>query len=366
MPSMLMLQDSMFPRFTDEVSDSERLDVMQDYLYQLLEQLRYTLTNLGEENFNTVALGEIGEDITKELDGDVEVIRKELVGINGTLYGAATGDGIVARLESAEGSVSTLTATAAQLTTDMSDVKGNLLSLSATASALELQIKGTQGSVTTLEATANGLSSSVTQLEETVGNIDYELAGVKTSVSTFEQTAEGLEAEVGAIYGLFDVDEEGAVMPIKSTFKQLAEEISLSVSNNGTSSTITLNAFGAEITSGKIKLTGVVTFDDLESSGSTVINGDNITTGTITGTDLELKYKANEDDTAGIIFKYGSLICGYMKLFRFGEAPTLYLGTYNNGVGLQIESPEQIVLEVGNNWLMINNDGVFVNGDPIS
>ena len=50
------------------------------------------------------------------------------------------------------------------------------------------------------------------------------------------------------------------------------------------SSTLVLRAGGTELSSTQVKITGVVTFADLSGSGTTVINGDNIKTGTIQGT----------------------------------------------------------------------------------
>ena len=161
MPSMLMLQDSMFPRFTDEVSDSEKIEVMHDYLYQLLEQLRYTLSNLGAENFNDNSLAEIGEGITGELDGQVQVIRQSLEGINGTLYGTATGDGILTRLENAEGSVAEIALTAGQLKAALSNDEGNLMSLSATAHALTLRINDAEDNISKFKQDAKNITMTV-------------------------------------------------------------------------------------------------------------------------------------------------------------------------------------------------------------
>ena len=57
--------------------------------------------------------------------------------------------------------------------------------------------------------------------------------------------------------------------------------IVLSASNGSTSSKIKLTYAGTLIDSATVKFTGVVTFSDLEDSGATSINGDNIVTGTI-------------------------------------------------------------------------------------
>ena len=67
----------------------------------------------------------------------------------------------------------------------------------------------------------------------------------------------------------------------KTEIKQTMNEIKLTASTSGTSSTIKLTAGGTEITSAQINLSGVVTFSDLSTwnQDKTIINGGNITTG---------------------------------------------------------------------------------------
>ena len=69
----------------------------------------------------------------------------------------------------------------------------------------------------------------------------------------------------------------------KTEIKQELGTIRLTATTNGTSSTLTLAANGANITSANISFTGVVTFNDLSTwnQEKTVINGGNITTGQI-------------------------------------------------------------------------------------
>lgn len=69
----------------------------------------------------------------------------------------------------------------------------------------------------------------------------------------------------------------------KTEIKQTVNEIKLTASTSGTSSTIKLTAGGTEITSAQINLSGMVTFSDLSTwnQDKTIINGGNITTGQI-------------------------------------------------------------------------------------
>lgn len=91
--------DTGFPSFTGGESTDEQLQTILNYLYQLMEQLRYAMHNLGEENFNTVSLAEMGETITKPLKVSVE----DLAGNYSKLQVKATG--ISAAVSDIEGRV---------------------------------------------------------------------------------------------------------------------------------------------------------------------------------------------------------------------------------------------------------------------
>ena len=72
-----------------------------------------------------------------------------------------------------------------------------------------------------------------------------------------------------------------------STIEQKVDGITLSVTNGDTSSTLSIKSGSTTLSSAKIELKGVVTFTDLSTSGSTTINGGNITTGTISGSRID-------------------------------------------------------------------------------
>ena len=56
MPGNLLTVDTSFPQLAGK-TDEQKFRTITDYLYMLLEQLRYTLRNLGMENFNDAELG---------------------------------------------------------------------------------------------------------------------------------------------------------------------------------------------------------------------------------------------------------------------------------------------------------------------
>ncbi|MGE4354706.1 MAG: hypothetical protein AB7D36_11560, partial [Oscillospiraceae bacterium] len=72
----------------DEQSDSEKIKTIMTYLYQLLEQLRYTLSNLGESNFNTTELANIEDPIyakISDVEGNVTELGVTAEGISATV-----------------------------------------------------------------------------------------------------------------------------------------------------------------------------------------------------------------------------------------------------------------------------------------
>ena len=74
----------------------------------------------------------------------------------------------------------------------------------------------------------------------------------------------------------------------RSEIIQLADKISLSVETKNGKVSIVIGTDGTG-KAGEIDLTGMVTFSNLETSGQTVINADNITTGKISAVGIELE-----------------------------------------------------------------------------
>lgn len=66
MPHNFSMLDTQFPHFTDETT-AEKLRKIQDYLFMLLEQLKYILNNLDRDNFNDAALQEIKDEIAEDI-----------------------------------------------------------------------------------------------------------------------------------------------------------------------------------------------------------------------------------------------------------------------------------------------------------
>lgn len=161
-------------------------------------------------------------------------------------------------------------------------------------------------------ATQAQLSS---RIEQTAQEIDLSVNQKLTNYSTTNEMnsainikANEITSSVSETYATKDTTNS-----LSSRIKQTAKSIELTTSDNGTSAGITIrvrNEDGTQIDSdtGNITLSGLVKFTDLSRSGSTTINGSNITTGTINGNNVNVTNINASNITSGTIS--GSKISG--------------------------------------------------------
>lgn len=256
MPNSLQTLDTNFPKIDNHQTTEENFLQVTNYLYMLLENLRYTLGNLGEDNFNDT-----------ELDGIAKMIREP----------------IMVQLKDTEGRVANLGIEAARLSARLEDAEGNINAFNATAAGWYARIEDAEGNISNLSATSQLLSSQISSLDGTVSNIQQTANTLTTRIQTAEgdissltQTANSLSSKVS--------DAEGNL----SSLTQTVNGMSLSVSNGNSSSTIKLMRDGVAVSSKTIQFSGMVTFSDLSKAGQTTINGSNITTGMISSDYIRL------------------------------------------------------------------------------
>lgn len=139
MPSNLLNVDTGFPDLRGNQSTDEKFRMVSDYLYMLLEQLRYSMANLGRENFNDTAFQEIAGLIT-------EPVYIQLKDVEGNLSSlTVTAEQLISRMADAEGNISVLQQTSTSLTSQISDLEGNVSSLQQTSQAFNLGSKTRKG-----------------------------------------------------------------------------------------------------------------------------------------------------------------------------------------------------------------------------
>lgn len=152
MPSNILSADTSFPNLTDEQTTDQKFKVITDYLYMLLEQLRYSMANLGLENFNDASFQEISGLITEPVYaqlGDVDDKMASLVLDN---------EKLAVRMTDAEGNISSLTQTSETFRTQIQDLDGQMSSVTQSVAGVQTQIVGLDGQVTTITQTLNGLT----------------------------------------------------------------------------------------------------------------------------------------------------------------------------------------------------------------
>lgn len=174
MPSNWLYIDTNFPSFTQKESASDKIETMQDYLFMLVEQLRYTLHNLDLSNMNKTAADEFVKQITDPIYGEIK------------------------------------------------DAEGNITQVALVAEGLAARIGDAEGNITQLQATAKGLQASVSNLNGSVTNLTADVNGIRATVSTkidatqaqsiFDQSAEGftLAATSGESGTIFKLNYNGA------------------------------------------------------------------------------------------------------------------------------------------------------------
>lgn len=104
MPTTFQLVETTFPNGEGKTTQ-EQINGVYDYLFVLLEQLRYTLFNLDESNLNQNALSEFIKNISEPIYAKIEDTDKNVNELS------ITAKGLAARISNAEGDITEISAT---------------------------------------------------------------------------------------------------------------------------------------------------------------------------------------------------------------------------------------------------------------
>ena len=155
-------------------------------------------------------------------------------------------------------------------------VEGDLSELTQTVSGFDLRIQNAEDSVAELSLTVGGFDTrisnaegSVSELSQTVGGFDTRITNAEGAVSELSQTVGSFSSRIS--------DAEGNA----SEALQTADKINWIVKSGTSASNFTLTDRAISLVADNIDLDGYVTFTNLKTSGQTVINAGNITTGII-------------------------------------------------------------------------------------
>lgn len=171
MPSNWLYIDTNFPSFTQKESVNDKVETMQDYLFMLVEQLRYTLHNLDLSNMNKTAADEFVKQITDPIYGEIKDAEGNITQV------ALVAEGLAARIGDAEGNITQLQATAQGLSASISNLNGSVTNLTADVNGIRTQVSGkigTSEAQTLIDQSLDGITLAATSGETgTVFKLNY-------------------------------------------------------------------------------------------------------------------------------------------------------------------------------------------------
>ena len=213
MPTNFSALDQNLPRFTGEETTERKVQVIQDYLYQLLEALRYAMNNLDTRNFNQI-------EWDKFLDGYgsglTDPIYKQLSDAEGNLTKLeVTAKGLQMQITNNAGDIHNLSVTAGELTSQIANNAGDISTLKQTAQSLSSTISNAQGDISRLQQTANSLSSQISNtqgdistLQQTANNLSVSISNAQNNIYNLQLTANGLSSTVADTQGRVSLVEQ--------------------------------------------------------------------------------------------------------------------------------------------------------------
>ena len=336
MPSNWLYIDTNFPSFTQKESDGEKIETMQDYLFMLVEQLRYTLRNLDLKNMNKAAMYGFLQNIREPIYAKIEDTNKNVNELS------ITAQGLSERISSAEGNITQLGATADGLAAEIRNVKGDITSLGARADGLAAEIKNAKGDITQLGARADGLAAEIrnvkgdiTSLGARADGLAAEIKNAKGDITQLGARADGLAARIG--------DAEGNITQLQATATGLQASIS-NLNSSVTNLTADVNGIRATVST-KIDATQAQSIFDQSATGFTLgaTSGENGTTFKLNYNGVQVASTGSIDLCVDAVNIYGTLTAGALRggsvSLLAGDTPVgsmdlAYTGTGQVGVGL--------------------------------
>lgn len=183
MPSNWLYIDTNFPTFTKEQSTDEKVTSIQNYVYMLVEQMRWTLNHLDWSNFNQTELGKFQNLITEPL---------------------------MARIEDDEGNLAQLALAASGIASQVSNQAGQISLISQKADRIDWIVAGgTDASSMTLTESMISLISSSVSIDGVVTFTDLSTCDGSTVIDAGNITTGTIEAGNLSLDGLLELEYYG-------------------------------------------------------------------------------------------------------------------------------------------------------------
>ena len=211
------------------------------------------------------------------------------------------------------------------------------------------------------KSTITSIQGSITNIEDEQGNITSQMATITTEQSEIKQTAQGLTSTVSSIQtSLQNLDGEVETLSSTvSTVQQTATGLTSTVTQQGE----TISQIRQDLD--KIDISGYVTFTDLETGGSSVINGSNITTGYISAD--RISGGTIDADTINVSnLNAANLTKGLINANRISDSNNYLANLYATNVYTAVNYAQtvQLVSSGGagleNNGTILKPNGVYI------
>lgn len=174
--------DINFPTFTGEENEKELITGMLNYLRQLVDQLRFTLNNLDQTNFNKAALDEISTGSAGNIAEQVQTLASQLNQTNGRV---AT---LISRMNIAEGDITDLQG-AVQIDPDTGDITIGDGTVQVDLSGGTVNINGEETDIAGILQELSEHSDSIdalegaVQVDENTGDITIGDTGIQVDIN---------------------------------------------------------------------------------------------------------------------------------------------------------------------------------------
>ena len=210
------------------------------------------------------------------------------------------------------------------------------------------------------KSTITSIQGSITNIQDEQGNITSQMATITTEQSEIKQTAQGLTSTVSNIQtSLQNLD--GEVETLSSTVSTV-QETATGLTSTVTQQGETISQIRQDLD--KIDISGYVTFTDLKTSGSTTINGSNITTGYISAN--RISGGTIDADTINVSnLNAANLTKGLINANRISDASNYLSNLYATNIYTAINYAQTVQLVssgaagLENNGIVLKPNGVY-------
>lgn len=250
MPSNWLYVESQFPSFNGDETTEEKLSQMQNYLYMLVEQMRYTTQNLDLTNVNQTALNNWESALTRPIYAQIE----------------GEGERITQLVTTAEGIQATVKGQQEEIQDLQKGVEDQIQVIQEVQTAVGEQ----GGMITDIQGTVTAQAQQMAQLELTAKGLSATVKEQETKLTEFEGTLTAQGEDIGTLEGT-----------IQSQSEKLAD---LALTADGLTTTV------AEQTKSITKLTGTVEGqgERLEQLGENLSQFSDTVTGSLEGLQAQI------------------------------------------------------------------------------